>query len=347
MTQNYSFLPVYDFSHEINAQLVRKILPLMTQHNVPINPLNYAIWYEYAGGNNHNLNSVIDDLLVRKAPLDSDLSFNLYTKYICNASLESYEKTSNQLQHVFSEVSNSIQVTHQKTIEVNHNFNKNKDLLQNLEAQPVLQNILQDIIQETKSLNETSLALQEKLNNAHNEIAQLREELNHVRTLALTDALTGLMNRRAFNQTLEMLIDQSTEDDLFLAMLDIDHFKNVNDTHGHLVGDHIIKYVATIMKKHTDESHYLARFGGEELTIIYSGSTKEKAIAIAENIRNALEKSHLKRKDNKGVLGKITISIGITVLQSNDNLETLIKRADKALYTAKETGRNKVVFTLD
>lgn len=344
MTENISFLPVYDFSTQINAELLRKVLPLLMQHKVPANPINYAIWYEYAADTNSHLNNAIDELVNNKTPITQDVSFNLYKKYVCNASLELYEKIRDKLHSVVSETKDSIQTTHHKTIEASQRFQESTTLLENFSEKPELQIILHEIIHETKSLSRTSLTLQSKLDKANQEIEQLRTELNQVRTLALTDGLTGLLNRRAFNQTLDSLIQQDELNNIFLAILDIDHFKRVNDTHGHIVGDHIIKYVATLMRKHTEADHYIARYGGEEMAVIMANITKEKAFAIAENIRSALEKSLLKRKDNGGPLGRITISIGITAYRPDDDAESFIKRADMALYTAKETGRNKIVF---
>lgn len=344
MSENISFLPAYDFSPETNAEMLRKILPQMMQFNVPINPINYAIWYEYVSGNNAKLNYTLDELLKQQKSIDSDTSFSLYKNYVCNTSMETLEKVNQGLQNIFADVTHSIKATHHKTVECDQNFQKNSTLLENFSTQPDLQLILTDIIQETKSLSVTSQLMQAKLNQANQEIEALRKELNQVRTLALTDGLTGLLNRRAFNEILDQQIETNTNKDLYLALLDIDHFKRINDTHGHTVGDHILKYIATLLKKHTDAHYHTARYGGEEMAIIMPASSKEKAYGVTENIRNALEKSLLKRKDNGGSIGKITISIGITAIQANDDAESFIRRADKALYTAKETGRNKVVF---
>jgi len=204
---------------------------------------------------------------------------------------------------------------------------------------------LEEIIQETKALAMTSQAMQTKLTEANQEMEQLRTELAQARQIATTDGLTGLLNRRAFDMTLAEIIEQSAPDTACLSMLDIDHFKRINDTYGHTIGDNVIKYVANLMKKHAEEHHHVARYGGEELAIIMPNTSHEKAVEISENIRTAMAASRLQRKNDNQSLGKITLSIGVARLQSGDNPESFIVRADNALYKAKQSGRNRVIHS--
>jgi len=225
----------------------------------------------------------------------------------------------------------------------NDSFQKKTLVLENISEATDIKIVLQEIIQETQSLAATSQAMQNKLNEANKEMELLRLELTQVRQMAVTDGLTGLLNRRAFDMTLAEIIEQSEPDKTYLSLLDIDHFKRVNDDYGHTVGDNVIKYVAALMKKHSEDHHYVARYGGEELAIIMPNTSEDKAIEISENIRSSMESSRLKRKDNNQPLHKITLSIGIAQLRAGDDSESLVVRADSALYQAKETGRNKVV----
>lgn len=121
-------------------------------------------------------------------------------------------------------------------------------ILENFSASGGLKTVLQEIIQETKSLALTSQAMQAKLTDANREMEQLREELAQVKQIATTDGLTGLLNRRAFDMTLAEIVESSAPETTCLSMLDIDHFKRINDTYGHTIGDNVIKYVATLMK---------------------------------------------------------------------------------------------------
>jgi diguanylate cyclase len=343
MTKSISFIPCYDFSPTLNATYLKQILPLMVRHNVAANPINYAIWYDYVAGNNAKLTEVVNKLISQQTPIDSEISIELYKKHVCNASLESFEKINEHIQKVIAQAASSINDTYKKAEITNDSFQKKTLVLENISEATDIKIVLQEIIQETQSLTATTQAMQNKLDDANKEMELLRLELTQVRQMAITDGLTGLLNRRAFDSTLAEIIDQSEPDKVCLSMLDIDNFKSVNDTYGHTVGDNVIKYVASLMKKHAENHHHLARYGGEELAIIMPNTSKDKAMEIAEKIRSSMEHSRLKRKDNAQPLDKITLSIGIAQLQVGDDPESFIIRADSALYQAKETGRNKVV----
>lgn len=343
MTKSISFIPCYDFSTTLNATYIKQILPLMVRHNVAANPINYAIWYDYVAGNNAELTEVVNQLISQQKPIDSEISIELYKKHVCNASLESFEKINEHIQKVIAQASISINDTYKKAESTNDSFQKKTLVLENISEATDIKIVLQEIIQETQSLAATSQAMQNKLDDANKEMELLRLELTQVRQMAVTDGLTGLLNRRAFDMTLAEIIEQSEPDKTYLSILDIDHFKRVNDDYGHTVGDNVIKYVAALMKKHSEDHHYVARYGGEELAIIMPNTSEDKAIEISENIRSSMENSRLKLKDNNQPLHKITLSIGIAQLRAGDDSESLVVRADSALYQAKETGRNKVV----
>lgn len=342
MTKSISFMPCYDFSATLNATYIKQIIPLMVRHNVAANPINYAIWYDYVAGNNVKLTEVVNQLISQQMPIDSEISIELYKKHVCNASLESFEKINEHLQKVIAQASISINDTYKKAEITNDSFQKKTLVLENISEATDIKIVLQEIIQETQSLAATSQAMQNKLDDANKEMELLRLELTQVRQMAVTDGLTGLLNRRAFDMTLAEIIEQS-EPETYLSILDIDHFKRVNDDYGHTVGDNVIKYVAALMKKHSEDHHYVARYGGEELAIIMPNTSEDKAMEISENIRSSMENSRLKLKDNHQPLHKITLSIGIAQLRAGDDSESFVVRADSALYQAKETGRNKVV----
>ncbi|MBC8238411.1 MAG: GGDEF domain-containing protein, partial [Helicobacteraceae bacterium] len=128
---------------------------------------------------------------------------------------------------------------------------------------------------------------------------------------------------------------QEQGSDLVFIILDIDFFKNVNDKYGHLVGDDILRTLSNIIKSKTRENDLFARWGGEEFVLALDISI-EKGFAIANNLRSFI------KKNNFDVVGELTCSFGITQFKKNDTLDTMILRADKALYKAKEDGRNKV-----
>ena len=131
-------------------------------------------------------------------------------------------------------------------------------------------------------------------------------------------------------------------DFLCLLIIDIDHFKKFNDVHGHIVGDEVLRFVAKNIQKLIRGNDYVSRFGGEEFTVILPKTPLLGAMTVAENIRTSFAKLKLERKGKSVQLGTITVSIGVAQYRPGESIETLIKRADQALYFAKNAGRNRV-----
>jgi len=153
-----------------------------------------------------------------------------------------------------------------------------------------------------------------------------------------TDALTGLNNRMKLDEVLENEVNraQRYQSTFSIIMLDIDYFKKVNDTYGHLVGDEVLKKVADLLKRTFRKTDVPGRWGGEEFLILLPQQDRIRACMIAERLRAAIEASEFPD------VGTITSSFGVTEHASEDTVENLIKRADDALYRAKELGRNRV-----
>ncbi|WP_102348784.1 GGDEF domain-containing protein [Bacillus sp. Marseille-P3661] len=164
--------------------------------------------------------------------------------------------------------------------------------------------------------------------------------LLQVEELTITDSLTGIYNRRYFDLFLEkaVQINQRSKSPLIIMALDIDHFKKLNDTYGHLCGDEALKHIATIIKRNVRGSDAYVRFGGEEFAIILPNTTVEEGKIIAERIRKIIENTTFSY-NKKDIV--ITISIGIAVY-NGEKIEKFIDMADKALYKAKANGRNQV-----
>ncbi len=172
----------------------------------------------------------------------------------------------------------------------------------------------------------------------HLDLSQKNQELTYA---SITDGLTGLYNRSFLDRRLSEDVEKSQryQHKMAFMMMDIDHFKKVNDSHGHQVGDEVLINLATLLKHQLRASDFLARYGGEEIALIESGSNVQNAIDSAERIRTAVMAAFL--SDSIKDL-KITISIGIAIYEEGMNAKSLIEAADAALYLAKKQGRNRV-----
>lgn len=192
------------------------------------------------------------------------------------------------------------------------------------------------VSQRTEELENTNKLLKAEISERKN-IEQKLEEL------ATTDALTSLYNRRKFEELLTREIDRNRryKTELSLIFCDIDNFKRINDEFGHDIGDTILRDFAASLKISVRSTDIVARWGGEEFVILVSNATPQQAQEIAEKLRKTIEDKSFPP------VGRVTASFGLTKFKSDDNQVTIIKRADQALYQAKENGRNIVQSKLD
>lgn len=178
-----------------------------------------------------------------------------------------------------------------------------------------------------------------------NKTVVMQNILTELSQLIMEDSLTGLYNRRYFNRALKNEVERSSREHrpLGLAIIDIDHFKKVNDTWGHDGGDEVLKVVANLMGKNVRQSDTLIRIGGEEFAVIMPNIRHRVAKDVMERLRLDIENSVIPVSDKEL---RITVSIGVTVREANQFLsaDNLYKQADLSLYEAKESGRNKVVL---
>lgn len=185
-----------------------------------------------------------------------------------------------------------------------------------------------------------------KLEQIHLEIEQKQAELLSMNAslveLSETDKLTSLKNRRYFQEKLEEQLSnyEKSASPFSLFILDIDHFKKVNDTFGHQVGDEVLAQLAQLLKNQARSLDTVARYGGEEFVVILPETDQHEAKAIVEQLRQAVEQA-------KWQTGRITVSVGIATAIKTDNETTILQRADKALYASKENGRNRITHSID
>ena len=201
------------------------------------------------------------------------------------------------------------------------------------------------VLTETRKMEETNKVLENQLADSTDEIGQLRDDLEDMRKEALTDALTGIANRKLFDMELRSQARDAMEtgESLCLLMLDIDHFKKFNDTFGHQTGDQVLKLLASTMTKAVKGNDIPARYGGEEFTVILPQTDLPGAKQVAESIRQRVSSKTLVNRTTKEDLGKLTISVGVSKFEFGESLTDFLKRADQALYKAKNSGRDCVV----
>lgn len=202
--------------------------------------------------------------------------------------------------------------------------------------------MLRTITGSAMSLKQVIDATRHELKETRQQLDKISNELEHSQALARTDPLTGFGNRRAMTEliTREIARSRRTKEPFSLAILDIDHFKKVNDEHGHGVGDQALVHVAKLAKSSIRETDELCRYGGEEFVVTLPGATSEGAHFVIDRMRGLMERTPLALKKGELVL---RYSAGVAELKRDEDAEALLKRADQALYAAKAAGRNRVM----
>jgi diguanylate cyclase len=175
-------------------------------------------------------------------------------------------------------------------------------------------------------------------------VTELRKNLDNVKKEAMTDGLTGLSNRKAFDKQIRDAVEESDNIGIpvVLMMLDIDFFKKFNDTYGHQVGDQVLRLVARTLTDNVKGRDIAARYGGEEFAIILPETALPSGLKVAEVLRRSVESKEVVNKTNNETLGRITLSVGVAEYKPGESISQFIERADAALYEAKKAGRNRV-----
>lgn len=334
----------YDDSIDDSRQYLRLALERIGKHGLPTDPMNYCIWYEYASGKNGKLNSAIDSHVEKQGGLTIDVARLIFNQYIAGETEMVNTLVRNELKKVFTEIIGAIRTTNQHFSESeNHLETINDALLPNMSEADV-ERIVNQIKLEIKNLESSSTSFKTQLKQATHEIDQLKTKMARYRNEALKDPLTRIDNRRGFDKKMIQSIGKAkaTGTSLCMIIADIDHFKLINDNHGHLVGDNVIRMVAAAIKDSVKGRDMVARVGGEEFAILLPDTPFDGAMKLAENVRQTFERLDLKKKNTGQSLGKITLSFGVTRFQPDETDEDFFNRADQALYQSKNSGRNKI-----
>jgi diguanylate cyclase len=313
-------------------------------------PRNYEVWYVYATGYNAALNKIVNETLARHGKLtEADLD-QIYETYLSQLrTTDRIDKVGARVINEIDEVMNLITDALGMTTEFGRSLDgATADLVAARDRDSLL-TVVNALIQSTRDMRENNKILESRLVNSKQEVANLQQSLEAIRAETLTDPLTGLGNRKYFDRAIEDAVKNAVKngEPLSLLMFDIDHFKSFNDNYGHLTGDQVLRLVAMSLKATIKGQDITARYGGEEFAVVLPNTALRQALTVADHIRRAVMSKELKKKSTGEILGRVTISVGVSMLQHGDDTDSLIERADACLYAAKRNGRNRVVCEAD
>ena len=327
-----------------SAELLRVALGHMGRHEAAFNPVTFTLWYEYAAGINPGLHAAVDGLLQADAPLDDDAIARLFHAHIAPPDVAAVQRIGGELQRVMTGIASSASQTGTRAGLLGAHLD---DLSAALRANDVaaLTPQLDATLARTAEMKHSADALQQQVSASQTEIARLRTDLDKARGEALLDPLTRILNRKGFDQRIAALLQQPPADGQqhCLVLLDIDHFKQVNDAHGHVMGDRVIQGLGEILRHSvTGPEHAAARYGGEEFAIVLPHSRLTDALLLAEQVRQRAKAMKIRNRNTQELLFTVTLSGGVAALRPGDDAQALIARADGALYQSKHGGRDRV-----
>ncbi|WP_148210893.1 GGDEF domain-containing protein [Methylibium petroleiphilum] len=310
----------------------------MAKHSVALHPINYAVWYEYVSGRSSDLKAEIERLTADgRALTEADVA-RLFKAYVAPVGLETSERVAENARRILRSMEQDALEATDRTSAFDQSLSQWQA---ELDREANGGAVLQGVVDSTREMSEAMRQLQSRLDVNQREIAQLRAEVAAARSEAQTDSLTGLHNRRSFEQHIaKFLADREAA--MSLVLVDIDHFKLVNDTHGHLFGDQVLMAVARVLKESVRNDDLAARIGGEEFALLLPSTPLKGAVELAERIRTSIANSRIRRRNSEQQVGQITVSLGVADLWPSDNGESWFSRADEALYASKREGRNRV-----
>jgi len=321
----------------------------IAEYGMQATPVVYEVWYAYHTESNIDLRRAMDVSISSNREIDAELIINLHERYLSiGKQTEQVTAASAQLELVVNNVMERMQTATDDAgefgtaLQVFHgglDDNKRTDLHELVAA----------VMAETRKIEAQNNKMQDELASYSNEVSKLREDLEYVRLEARTDALTGLANRKFFDNFINEAARDSVENSEALTLLiaDVDYFKSFNDTYGHQLGDQVLRVVASILRENTKGRDLASRYGGEEFCIVLPDTKLSGGTILANQMRERLATKKIVKKRTGEELRQITMSIGVAEFKYGEPIVDLIGRADQALYLAKQNGRNLVATEID
>ena len=321
----------------------RRLLDMVTtfvlDHDLEVSGSNLAAVHGAISGIDHNLARAIDARLKAKEPITQDWFDEV-------SGGDAYADYRTELDGLLTKLETGI-TSFTKTTQQTQNVTGNYRAALEHHVQ-VLNNpeegVLIGLADLAKAMLERTRQIESDVRRNENEAKALRKSLAKARRDADVDHLTGLPNRRAFETLLDTHYEEAKAagEPLSVAFCDIDHFKRVNDTHGHDTGDRVIKAIGEALANISGQNCHVARHGGEEFVMLFRGKTTDQALVALDNAREAMAKRRFVNRENEQAIGTVTFSGGIADVFAYANSRTALKAADGALYKAKEAGRNRI-----
>jgi diguanylate cyclase len=324
--------------------LLRQVLAQLGQHDAALNPLTFAVFYEHMAGMNRRLSEALGQAMQVTPRLSDETVRGLHRDFVAEVGIDEAERIRGDMQRVMTSIVESAARTGEAAGSFDERLSGLSGALAGRDMAALAPHI-DAALAGTLEMRSSVQTLQQQVAQSRGEIDQLRADLLRTREEATLCPLTRVLNRRGFEERLGvMLRDVPPKGSTHcLIMLDIDHFKRVNDTHGHLVGDRVIEGLGEVLRSVPAEPGMAcARYGGEEFAILLPATTLNKAVQVAETVRTRTHGIRLRSRATKEVQVTVTVSAGVAAWRPGEDAGELVSCADAALYRSKESGRDRV-----
>jgi len=323
-----------------------KAIARMTANNLPPNPSIFELWYVYESGQDAEVTRAIDIMMTGNHDLTEERCIELHNRLLNTAlrSEEALTKAEGLVAETITNVSSAATAVKDKTSGYSNDMQNAAGAFSSAKSPEEVKAVANEIMVKAKKMIEENKALEIRLTQSASVMEQLREEMESVRKEAMTDALTGIANRKLFDAEFYRMVNEAHVDGKALSLLvcDVDFFKSFNDNYGHQVGDQVLKLVARTLKDGVKGRDLPARYGGEEFVVVLPDTKLDSAEIVGNALREALAAKDIQNRATGERLGRITMSVGVAQLGTNERPAELIERADAALYSSKQNGRNRV-----
>lgn len=328
------------------TNVAKKVLLTMSKHEISLYPENYLVWFDYVVGVNKDLERDINLIIQKGKPFSDEINDELYQRHFGNDDkrFKLVANAQKEIQKILKDILDEILYTQNISEDYRDRLEAFTAQLKEEKDLSEIHEIVANIMHVTVEVIQASEQLKGHLEETTSKSEKLQHELDRAHHEILIDPLTGLYNRKAFDKKIAAF-QKAYHDEgkkFSLIMIDIDCFKRFNDQHGHQLGDKVLQFMGKLLAKELKGKDVVGRYGGEEFFILMEDTSLDNASIVADKIRQSLTGVQLKYVETGQVLGKITISAGVAAMRNMDTADSLIKRADDALYMAKHSGRNNV-----
>ena len=311
-------------------------------HDLDLTVVNFGLALDYLTGNDHQIEKAVRAILSEKGQLTNGVVEQIVAER--HAGEMTAEGLNKMLSTVEEDLTRFTTLANESQASASDYGEALEAKVKDMSTEAAPEKVVAALIGLTRSMVEKSRQIEAEMRESQKKTRALQQNLEQARKAAEQDHLTGLPNRRAFEARLkeEVTLAQANGEALSVAFCDIDHFKKINDTHGHDTGDRVLKFVGSLLAKISGEKCHVARHGGEEFVMVFRGKTAAEACEIVDQTRADLASRNLVDRNSGERMNQVSFSGGVADAFAYPDPRDALKAADQALYLAKEHGRNRV-----